>query len=322
MEIIIMGSNDKHNRQIEGLVKYIQDFDQMVNKMRSYHQDACVPQYISLALFDVLGFSNRVHKNGLGEIYTKYRQLIDMVNSVQKSYTPYSLNINGAVAPAPELNKDGSIHINTYIDHTGFPILKKDDTGQLVINKEENPYKTLNIAYFSDTILLWTAYSVCATRDFLQTCKMFFISALRIELPLRGCITFGNTIFDVEKNIFLGEPLVNAAKGEASQNWVGVSFAGVLPSGLFMDESDYIPYTDHIKPNKEEHVLPIALDWPRYHSEQYSEPNAYTLLDRLNTDERFASYYNNAIKFCDYSRNNREWYIKQEKKVLLQIQER
>jgi hypothetical protein len=110
----------------------------------------------ALAFFDVLGFSERVSRIGLDAIYRHYDELIRLVRAKAGGKVVLS------ALPAGD---GGMVHL----------------AGWLLVEH----------AYFSDTILLWCPYHAAMSLPFYDVCMEFVCEALARELPIRGCITFG-----------------------------------------------------------------------------------------------------------------------------------
>lgn len=137
-----------------------------------------------VCLLDVLGFESLLKKHGLSGIHAKYEKLIDYVKEQKGGID---------VVPTP----DGHVAV-----------------GWLVIGN----------AYFSDSILFWTNYSMMALPSFTHCIAEAICFGLDIELPLRGAIAVGEAILDADKGVFLGAPLVEVARTERLQQWIGASF--------------------------------------------------------------------------------------------------
>jgi hypothetical protein len=201
-----------------------------------------------LFLFDVLGFSARVREVGLAAIHAEYERLLAMVTETSS-----------------QLVLDGVPDGNGAWSPVAFSI----------------PW---SMAYFSDTILLWTDYSrgpllLGAAKS--VACR-FFCDCFRSGLPLRGAMAAGPAVMDPERRIFLGEPLVDAARAEAAQHCAAIGIAASWEpyfGGALGRPELLLPYADHIKPGREDALANIVLDWPSAWraNEHFAEYN----LDRL-----------------------------------------
>ncbi|MGZ5435670.1 MAG: hypothetical protein ACXWID_09405 [Pyrinomonadaceae bacterium] len=230
-----------------------------------------------LALFDVLGFSERVRRIGLDAIYRHYDELINLVRA----------KAGGKVVISALPTGDGGM----------VPV-----SGWLLIEH----------TYFSDTILLWCPYHPAMSIPFFDVCLDFVCEALARELPIRGCISFGEAIMDRKLGVFLGNPIVEAARGEAAQSWLGVSFGPSLDTPEFSYLGDLrmvLPFDQQIKQDKGDLVTPLALDWPRRWRDKF-QTDPISQLNSLDVDLRFSAYYETARHFCAFSAANPEWWKK------------
>lgn len=139
--------------------------------------------------------------------------------------------------------------------------------------------------------------------SFLQTCMNFFCQAIVAGIPLRGCIGTELAIMNQDKSIYLGEPLVEVAKGETAQNALGIAFGKSFNNSHPVYNNYFIPYSVHIKDEKEsknrKYLSPMMLDWARYWRES-SDFKKYFLKDcinKMNKNPKVSFYYDNAIKF-------------------------
>lgn len=145
-----------------------------------------------LCLLDVLGFESIFQLIGLERMKERYDKL-----------TKYVKQQTGGidVVPIP----DGHVAV-----------------GWLVIGN----------AYFSDTLLFWTKYSKISLPSFTHLIAESICWGLEHELPLRGTIAVGQTILDTDSDTYLGQPIIEAARTEGTQEWIGVSLG---PSFLAPD---------------------------------------------------------------------------------------
>ena len=205
-------------------------------------------QFYSIALFDILGFSNYVTTHGNQTILELYNKLLDIV------YTP---DISKAV-----------------------PIRMSDDwkEGQYIANANGH----VNVCHFSDTFIIYVHY-LCRREaywlatpkyepyplllgekdtpycpifyqehqiylSFLQTCMDFFCQSIIAGIPLRGCVSSGFALMDSNQSIYFGTPLVEAARGEPARKAIGISFGKSFNNHHPVYNDYFIPF----------------LDWPRY----------------------------------------------------------
>jgi tetratricopeptide (TPR) repeat protein len=230
---------------------------------------------IMLAFFDVLGFSERLANAGLEQIYSLYEELIEIVKKAA-----------------------GGRMI--------FTAVPSEDGGRIPMTT----FFTVHYHYFSDTIMLWGKYHPSLSVPFIDLCNDFMCEAIKRKLPLRGCITFGKAIMDKKKGIFLGDPIIEAARGEAAQSWIGVSFGPSLNHPKYSWLGDLrmvLPFTKQIKPNKEKYVEQIALDWTRKWRTKF-DTDPTENINALNTNPEVSSYYETTNSFIAFSTQNPEWW--------------
>jgi hypothetical protein len=143
-------------------------------------------------------------------------------------------------------------------------------------------YVDIEQDYFSDTILLWSPFSAATLKPFLLVCCSFMCETLRAELPVRGAIALGTAIMDKASRTYLGQPLVEAARAEKAQQWIGLSFGPSFDSRSDVPFSaDLVrPYLKHRKPDYSDRLLGLVVDWPRTWRKEY-KGSAVSILERL-----------------------------------------
>lgn len=136
----------------------------------------------------------------------------------------------------------------------------------------------------------------------------FFCEAIVAGIPLRGCVSTGPAIMDSYKSIYIGSPLVEVARGETEQNSLGIAFGKSFNNCHPVYNDYFIPYLNHIK-EKSSFLSPMMLDWARYwrQSPDFSNHNLTECIGKMNKDPRFSAYYNNAIKFFEFSNSHQNW---------------
>lgn len=139
------------------------------------------------ALFDVLGFEALHTEIGTTRLYKVYQELLDKVTSKESYSTLQTFN-----EPKVAWTMLGSV--------------------------------PLRYQYFSDTIILWTPLLPEFISPFCARCADVICESILMGLPLRGAISAGSAILNKNKGVFLGAPIIDAARVENQQNWIGVSF--------------------------------------------------------------------------------------------------
>lgn len=235
---------------------------------------AVTPDLKVVCLLNVLGFENILNRLGLGSLRTKYESLIEYVKSQTGGID---------IAPTP----DGMVAV-----------------GWLVLGN----------AYFSDTMLFWTRYSTTALPSFSNLVAEAVCYGFEIELPLRGAIAVGEAVLEREGGVFLGDPLVEVARTERAQEWIGVSFG---PSFLQLEFNrgfylkTVLPYKSQYKDKTSEYATGIAIDWPRrWRETRKSDPRP--VVRSLDLTPKYSSYYVKALDFIDFSEKNHDWFQAQQ----------
>jgi hypothetical protein len=172
----------------------------------------------------------------------------------------------------------------------------------------------IQAAHFSDSLLLWVHYHPGHVEEFLARCSRVFCKALDLGIPLRGAVTVGDAVLDNGANIFLGKPLVEAARLESKQDWVGVALGA-----SFKDESLRVPvppekiriHTPPLKDGASHLFSDLVLDWPRVWNAEYSS-SAIEKLEHLATSaptDALRGRYSAACTFYEASTQSPDWFI-------------
>lgn len=291
--------------------------EQIEEKLREI---ASQEQVYSIALFDILGFSNFVQENGNQVVLDLYNKLLDIVEK-QKSTPDGNIDYAGSVVPVPisEDWKNGALIANTngYVNVCHF-----SDTFLIYVNYQLSmpSYWLADTIYEPYPLLLGEkgaiTYPVIYEQhhiylSFLQTCMEFFCQAIIAGVPLRGCISSGLAIMDLYKSIYLGQPLVEAARGETAQNALGVAFGKSFNNSHPVYNKYFIPYLAHIKEeSKSKYLSPMMVDWARYWRETptFAQYNLEECINKMNSNPDFSSYYDNAVKFYRFSEKYKDWF--------------
>lgn len=226
-----------------------------------------------VALFDVLGFEDRLGRFSLEEIHEQYRELISIASS-KSSHAFFDARPAG----------DG-----TNVPFFGFVEIEQD--------------------YFSDTILLWTRFRSGTFNPFLQMCSHLMCEALRAELPLRGAISLGDAIMNKSTRTYIGLPLVEAARAEKAQQWIGLCFGRSFTARKDVPFRADIarPYSRHLKPGFADVAAELVIDWPRTWRNE-SKTSAVSILEYLSSSGKASEYYQRTIEFVKYSDSTPEWW--------------
>lgn len=230
---------------------------------------------IALAFFDILGTSEKIRCGQYDKVYDFYSYMVDLCAEEQ-------IPISFSGLPGYS-NVDADMVINFPMKH----------------------------AFFSDTFIIWVEYMDLfgmSLRGFYEKCMHIFTEAIKRGIPLRGAISRGKAIMDEEKRLYLGQPIVEAARAEAAQNWMGIGITRSCQEAAISEARLLLPYTEHIKEDyikNGKYILftACALDWPKYWRNT-QDGNVIPIIKDMIDDAAFSSYYDNAIKFVDYSKEN------------------
>lgn len=248
-----------------------------------------------VALFDILGFEQKLSSIGLAEMLARYEALIDIVN-YRKDQVKLVFEDRG-FTEAPYWNNDGDVS---------------------VFNKTHG-------AYASDSILLWAESTWPAARgksidackklatdaangweylpipcdNFLDVCNDLICRSLEVGLPLRGGISMGEAVLDQEKNIFLGQPIVEAARLEKGQRFIGASFCKSAMNQTIPKRFSF-QFDRHIKNDYKGNWGGVVLDWPR-HWRRTRSVDLVNVIKGMDADNQFSDIYKNTLDFISHS---------------------
>ena len=277
-------------------------------------------QLYSIALFDILGFSNLVENNGTEVVLDLYSKLVKLIHDVESTFSG-GVPVSGAVAPVPTspdwknnqlvADANGFIRVchfsDTFIIYVNYVFAKPS---WWLRDSFYEKYPLLDMEIGTEYCpLFWENHRIYIS--FLQICSEFFCEALKCGIPLRGCISTGMATMDTGNSIFFGKPLVEAARGEPAQNCIGVSFGRSFNNYHPAYNRFFIPYMDHIKDGdkKAVYLSPMALDWPRFWREHRSfrELSISESIRKMNTNPAFSKYYDGAMRFSEFSKEHEDW---------------
>lgn len=223
-----------------------------------------------VALFDVLGFSALVAEKGGEALLETYQELIAKA-VLNTNYTGF-----GRIKVGPNQYGVG-----------GF-------------------YAPVNYTYFSDTIMLWTTRQFTHVSPFLAKCGDLICEALKIGMPLRGSICFGEAVMHKPSHTFLGSAIVEASDIEKNQRWIGATLGtGFMLNDVkeALSETLVVPlFCEHFKPEMKLTLPYLTLDWVgRWRAK--ANPDLIATLDAMKAKapEKNKPYYDNTIAFVKYS---------------------
>jgi hypothetical protein len=223
-----------------------------------------------ICMLDVLGFENLHNSFGLSRLRDYYKELTEYVKEQEGGI---------GIQPIP----DGRVAV-----------------GWLVVGN----------AYFSDTLLFWTNYNKISLPSFTKIISECLCFGIEHKLPLRGAISVGQAILDSETNTYLGQPIIEAARTEKLQNWIGVSFGRSFTqpdfnNGFYLDT--VLPYKSHYKDSSSPLATGMTVDWARRWRET-RKTNLSELISSLDTVPEYSEYYKRTIDFVKFSEENHDWF--------------
>ena len=223
-----------------------------------------------LGFLDVLGFTNKFETFGIDEIHARYSKI-----------TEYVREQTGGVDIVP--TPDGHVAVGWL------------DLGQ---------------AYFSDTILFWTQYNKMALPSFTDLMSEAVCFSIEQQLPLRGTLSVGEAILDSETHTYLGKPIIEGAKTEVAQRWIGISFGssfmeGECSQGFHLHT--VLPYKSHYKDKENKMATGMVVDWPRKWRET-RKTDVRPIIEALDTVPEAHAYYENTLRFIDFSEEHPDWF--------------
>lgn len=225
-----------------------------------------------ICLLDVLGFENLLHEHGLDGIESKYRELVATVAHQ---------NIGLTILQGPH----------------GHPMVGSPN---------------IQSAYFSDSIIIWCKYDIFRMEVMFNCMKEIVCRSIEIGLPLRGSVGVGQATVEREQSIFLGQPIISAARAEAIQKSIGITLSKDFDREPYCQgfKADCVlQYDRHLKEDWKGRVIPLVVDFPRHWrlKRKHSLVDAIKALDK---DERYSEYYQNTLEFVVFSETNHDWWLK------------
>lgn len=249
-----------------------------------------------VVLFDVMGFEFRLNKFGLEEILKRYNHIVDFVRerTERNKIISEKLNITG-----PFWIADGSVakfYDVKAINSSDSIMLWANLAWKMVQDKSiETLKKNENhpaYGHLSKPIPL---------EPFLTICAEIICRSIEFDLPLRGAIAMGDAVMDEENKVFIGKPIVDAARLENKQNSIGLSVCN-----SFVEQNDhnqfFIPYSKHFKKDYKEEKKEFAFNWPFFWKNSRKE-DLKTKIQKLAELNNNHPYYSNTLEFIKYSEN-------------------
>lgn len=232
-------------------------------------------QTVLLAVFDILGFSNRVRDSSLAQVRDTYDRLRE--RTVER-YEIWS-----------------------------FDLLPFDGTHQRWVPASLRLH--VNSVVFSDSVFAWVPLKQGFANPFVRWCCEFMCEGLAMDLPIRGAITAGDAILDQESSTYLGKPILEAHELEANQNWMGLAFTHQATWPPLLADISPKLLMEYQIPVKRGATSRICPDWPRVWRDRHGECPSSKLLSLADMQpEKFKPYYSHAAAFAKHSKKNANWF--------------
>lgn len=253
------------------------------------------PHGYLVALFDILGFEQKLKEIGLKEMLSRYEALIEVVNYRKKQVKQVFGDFG--FSEAPHWSSDGDIFIFNEI-HGAYA----SDSILLWTNRTwpEARGKTVEEckSHLSDPANAW-AFQPIPCDNFLDVCNDIMCRSIEVGLPLRGAVSVGEAIFDGSRDIFLGQPIVDAAHLEKGQQFIGTSFCSSAINQI-IPKRYLLQFDRHIKDGYEKNWSGLVLDWPRHWRKTRSLDLSKIILG-MDTSINHSAYYKNTLDCISFS---------------------
>lgn len=263
-----------------------------------------------VALFDILGFEKRLVHLGLPEMLARYRALIDAVNyrkeQMQQVFGDMGFD------EAPYWTAEGDVFTFNKVDGayaSDSILLWANRTWPKVRNVDAEICQRLA----RDPASGWM-YHPIPCDNFLDVCNDLMCRGLEVGLPLRGAIAIGEAIIEPTQNIFLGQPIVEAARLENGHRLIGASFCA---SGMnqTIPPRYALQFDRHIKDTHRQLWGGAMLDWPR-HWRNSRKTDLHHTIQALDTEPKHSGYYSNTLELIAYSQRYADRFESPEETVI------
>jgi hypothetical protein len=253
-------------------------------------------QDYALAYFDILGFQAKFEELGLPKMTEKYMSFVDVVDKINQ--------------------------------HTAalFGPLDFKESVYWVDNGDVVPAVKIFGAYASDSVLLWSCsawpearekteeersqlskdphtgwmYQTVPCDTFLRACNEMICKGLELGLPLRGSLAMGKAVLGNPEGIFIGQPLIEAARLEKGQKFIGAGccrsfMMQTIPKRFLLD------FSHHMKNGYDQYFGGAVLDWPRHWRRTRKGSVAETVAKLRDGSESASDYYDNTLAMISVS---------------------
>jgi hypothetical protein len=249
---------------------------------RASRKQAASPGRYLLAYFDILGFKQKLKTNPLAEVHKSYLELLEEAVLPQKASWTKSVAVSSRGKLLPAL-----------------------------------AWAPIEVAYASDSIILFARYDPQLTEEFFKRASMLFCAAIRCGVPLRGVVAFGDAVFDGTRNVFIGDPLIEASSLEQRLECIAVALGRSIQK---------IPVPPHlvqqiqppIKAGGADLFGGLVLDWPRVWRSLFETPVTEFIseMSKSTSDLRLLARYEHAEEFFHYSKEHENWCLREGEQMI------
>lgn len=242
-----------------------------------------------VGLFDILGFERKLASVGLAKMLAHYEALIESVKYRKEHERRVFIDMNFKESPYWSAEGDVSIFSKTHGAYASDSMLLwANRTWPEARAKSTEDFKRLS----KDPASGWQ-YHPIPCDNFLEVCNELVCHGLEVGLPLRGAVSMGEAVLDQDRNIFLGQPIVDAARLEHGQRFIGASLCKRFEEQT-IPRRFLIHFEKHLKEECKNESGGFVLDWPR-HWRRTRTKNLVRIIEAMNVDRRYAPYYENTL---------------------------
>jgi hypothetical protein len=251
-----------------------------------------------LCFFDVLGFETRFSDLGLAGMLEKYVALTRLVDERNEHMRRLFKGMEFSEGAYWTSEGDAFVFSRIYGAYASdslliwanadFPSARYPDA--LNLSPEERARRA------SEPGEGWKYHPVPCD-NFLDLCNELLCHSLEIGLPLRGALAMGEAVLHLDRRIFLGQPLIDAARMEHSQQLIGASYTSSFMNQI-VPKRYMVPFTEHLKSANVSQFQGNVLDWPR-HWRTTRKTDPRQIVSALNTFPPANTYYENTIRMID-----------------------
>lgn len=254
----------------------------------------------SLCFFDVLGFENRFSKLGLGGMLQRYLQLTNIVDARNEHMLRLFQTMEFSESAYWTAEGDAFIFSRIFGSYASDSLLIWSNANfpearypeALNLTNEERLQKA------REPKEGWK-YHTIPCDNLLDVCNEILCRSLEVGLPLRGALALGEAVLHLDKGIFLGQPLIDAARMEVAQLLIGASFTSSF-MGQIVPPRYVVPFNTHLKNACEGLFEGHVLDWPR-HWRKTRNKELRKVIQSLNTSPAASAYYENTLRLIEAS---------------------